>query len=275
MRFTKMQGLGNDFVVIDGIRQSLRLEPDQVRRLADRRLGIGCDQLLVAEPPDAPGMDVRYRIYNADGSEVEHCGNGVRCLAVFLRDQGLLHKRELRVQTATGAATVLLRDDDQVTVDMGPPRLEPADIPFDAPRRAREYDLDVAGVSMPICAISMGNPHAVLRVDDVASAPVARIGPLIETHVRFPNRVNAGFMEIVDAAHIRLRVHERGTGETPACGTGACAAVVAGRLLGLLGPDVRVDLPGGTLRIHWEGEGQPVWMTGPAVSVFQGEWPND
>ena len=274
MRFTKMQGLGNDFVVIDGIRQSVSLNATLVRRLADRRLGVGCDQVLLAEPASRPDMDVRYRIFNADGGEVEHCGNGVRCLAVFLRDQGLVGKRELRVETPAGEATVTLLGDGRVSVDMGPPRLEPAEIPFEASSRQTRYALRVDDRELAVAALSMGNPHAVLQVTDVDSAPVAHLGPLIEAHPAFPRRVNAGFMQVLARDHIRLRVYERGAGETLACGTGACAAVVAGRLQGLLDAAVAVDLPGGRLDIRWRGEGAPVWMTGPAETVFHGDWPD-
>ncbi len=271
MRFTKMHGIGNDFVVLDAIRQSVDLSANQVRRLADRRYGIGCDQVLLAAPATEPAMDFRYRIYNADGSEVEQCGNGVRCLAVFLQEQGLTDQRELTIQTLGGPTRVYLQPDGQVTVDMGPPRLEPAEVPFLADRRAITYPLAVNGDELTIGAVSMGNPHAVLQVADVANAPVASLGPLIERHAQFPRRVNAGFMEVVDRSHIRLRVYERGAGETLACGTGACAAVVAGRLRQLLDEEVAVDLPGGRLLIRWAGEGEPVLMTGPAVTVFHGE----
>ncbi|MCC5859196.1 MAG: diaminopimelate epimerase [Ectothiorhodospiraceae bacterium] len=271
MRFTKMHGIGNDFVVLDAIRQTVELNSGQVRLLADRRYGVGCDQVLLAAPATEPGMDFRYRIFNADGGEVEQCGNGVRCLAVFLREQGLTEQRELTIQTLGGPTRVYLQPDGQVTVDMGAPRLEPAQVPFLAERRAATYPLQVNGEILTIGAVSMGNPHAVVRVPDVASAPVTSLGPLIERHPQFPRRVNAGFMEVMDRRHIRLRVFERGAGETLACGTGAGAAVVAGRLQDLLEEEVAVDLPGGRLMIRWAGEGEPVWMTGPAVTVFHGE----
>ena len=270
LAFTKMHGLGNDFVVIDAIRQHVQLDTAAIRDLADRRFGIGCDQVLLAEQATEPGMDFRYRIFNGDGSEVEQCGNGVRCLARFLLDQGLTDKLHLRIQTLGGPTEVTVEPDGRITVNMGPPRLEPEVIPFRAERRAVTYPLAVDEEEFTIGAVSMGNPHAVLRVDSVDTAPVARLGPAIEHHPAFPARVNAGFMEVVDHGHIRLRVYERGAGETLACGTGACAAVVAGRLQALLDDTVQVDLPGGRLVIAWAGEGEPVWMTGPATTVFQG-----
>ncbi|PWG63416.1 diaminopimelate epimerase [Sediminicurvatus halobius] len=270
LAFTKMQGLGNDFVVLDGVTRRLALAPEQIRHLADRRLGVGCDQVLVVEPATAPDADFRYRIFNADGGEVEHCGNGVRCLARFLLERGLTERRELTLQTGEGRAVVRVCSDGPVTVDMGPPILDPARIPFQAPAEATSYALRVDGTMLEIAAVSMGNPHAVLAVEDVDRAPVAQLGPSIESHPDFPRRVNAGFMQVVDRGHIRLRVFERGVGETLACGTGACAAVVAGRLRGWLDDSVAVDLPGGRLVIHWSGRGEPVWMTGPAVTVFDG-----
>lgn len=270
LHFTKMHGLGNDFVVIDAIRQRFTPSPELVRWLADRHFGIGCDQLLLVEPPTRPDADFRYRIFNADGGEVEMCGNGARCFARFVREQGLTAKDRFTVETLAGLVHLELEPDGQVTVDMGIPQLEPADIPFSAPARAVRYPLEVAGETVEIGAVSMGNPHAVLHVEDVATAPVARLGPLIERHERFPKRVNVEFMQVIDPAHIRLRVHERGAGETLACGTGACAAVVVGQLQGLLGERVTVELPGGTLSIGWNGEGTPVRMTGPAARVFEG-----
>ncbi len=271
LRFTKMHGLGNDFVVIDAIRQSVSLSTEQVRFLADRRFGVGCDQVLLAAAVTDPRADFRYIIYNADGGEVEHCGNGVRCLGRFLVDKGLTDKDRLTVQTLSGLSRIELLDDGQVRVDMGVPVLEPERIPFQAGPRANTYRLEVDGQVLTIGAVSMGNPHAVTVVSSVDDAPVATLGPRIEHHERFPNRVNAGFMEIVDPEHVRLRVYERGAGETLACGTGACAAVVAGRLQDRLSDTVTVRLPGGELVISWQGEGQPVWMTGPAASVFEGE----
>ncbi|RRQ21883.1 diaminopimelate epimerase [Thiohalobacter thiocyanaticus] len=273
LRFTKMHGLGNDFVVIDAVNQSVALSPDQVRWLADRHRGIGCDQLLLVEPASDSAADFRYRIYNADGGEVEQCGNGARCFMRFVHDQGLTDRRALTVQTLGGPIELQLEDDGQVTVDMGPPRLEPAAIPFQAPARASVYPIEVDGQEYRIGALSMGNPHAVLTVEDIERTPVAELGPRIEHHPRFPNRVNVGFMQILASNHIRLRVHERGAGETCACGTGACAAVVAGRLQGRLDERVRVSLPGGDLVISWPGENASVFMTGPAVSVFEGTIP--
>ncbi len=270
LAFTKMHGLGNDFVVIDAIRQQVTLSPEQVRFLADRRFGVGCDQLLLVEPAQVRGVDFRYRIFNADGGEVEQCGNGARCFARFVLDKGLTDKDLIVVETSSGVIELRVEPDGQVTVNMGAPRFAPAAIPFQAEAEAVSYPLDIDGHTLSIGAVSMGNPHAVLQVDDVASAPVARLGPLIEGHPRFPRRVNAGFMQIVDRGHIRLRVFERGAGETLACGTGACAAVAVGRQQGLLDDMVTVDLPGGPLRISWTGEGQPVWMTGPATTVFEG-----
>ncbi len=270
MNFTKMHGLGNDFVVIDGINQPVSLTPQQVRHLADRHFGIGCDQLLLVEAASTPEADFRYRIYNADGGEVEQCGNGARCFMQFVRDQGLTEKSHLLVETLGGPLQLVRQADGQITVNMGVPRLEPADIPFIAAGRASAYALDVLDQHLQIAAVSMGNPHAVLLVDDVESAPVASIGPAVENHPRFPARVNVGFMQIVATDCIRLRVFERGAGETLACGSGACAAVVAGRLWERLSGSVKVVLNGGELVVSWAGEGQPVLMTGPATTVYQG-----
>jgi len=270
LNFTKMHGLGNDFVVIDAINQDVDMTEALARRLADRRFGIGCDQILLVERPQLPDTDFHYRIFNADGSEVEQCGNGARCFARFVRDQGLTDKDEIPVGTAKGPIRLYLEADGQVRVNMGPPRLVPADIPFVADAQATSYIIEADGRSWTIGAVSMGNPHAVLVVDDVASAPVERLGPIIESHPRFPRRVNVGFMAVRDRGHIDLRVYERGAGETLACGTGACAAVVAGRLQGLLDERVTVRLPGGELVISWPANDQPVWMTGPATRVFEG-----
>jgi diaminopimelate epimerase len=270
IRFSKMHGLGNDFVVIDAIHQPVHLSPGQIRHLADRHFGVGCDQVLLAEPPQRPDLDFNYRIFNADGGEVEQCGNGARCFARFVHDQGLSDKQVLEVGTLAGPIRLYIEADGQVRVDMGVPQFDPPRIPLLAEHRAPTYTLEVAGETLVIGALSMGNPHAVLRVADVDTAPVARLGPLLERHPRFPRRVNVGFMQIVDPAHIRLRVFERGSGETLACGTGACAAVVAGRQQGLLDAEVEVCLPGGCLRIHWDGDSQPVWMTGPALCVYEG-----
>ena len=271
LRFTKMHGLGNDFVVVDAINQSVELSAAQVRFLSDRHFGVGCDQLLVVEAPSSSGVDFRYRIYNADGGEVEQCGNGARCFVRFVRDKHLSDKREIRVETRSGVISPRLESDGKVTVDMGVPVFEPRLIPFVSDSAAVVQPLEVSGRSVPITAVSMGNPHAVQVVADVDAAPVAREGPAIESHPRFPARVNAGFMQVLDPHHIRLRVYERGAGETLACGTGACAAVVAGIARGLLESPVRVDTRGGELSIAWEGSGRPVLMTGPAVSVFDAE----
>jgi len=268
--FTKMHGLGNDFVVIDATRKPVDLTPEQIRFIADRHFGVGCDQLLLVEPPPSADLDFTYRIFNADGGEVEQCGNGARCFAVFVREKGLTDKNAIRVATAGGPIELKVEPDGQVTVDMGAPRFEPEAIPFVADERADVYSLAVDGQTVEASVLSMGNPHAVLRVDDVESAPVSELGPKLEHHPRFPNRANIGFMQVVDRSHIRLRVWERGSGETLACGTGACAAVVAGRQRGWLDDKVTVRLPGGELHIAWAGEGQPVMMTGPAVSVFEG-----
>ena len=271
LRFTKMHGLGNDFVMIDAVNQSVTLTPEQVRRLADRRFGIGCDQVLIVERPTRAECDFRYRIFNADGAEVEQCGNGARCFVRFVHDQGLSTKNEFVVETLGGDIYPKLEPGGMVTVNMGVPRFEPREVPFEASARQPVYDLDVDGVAVPVTVLSMGNPHAVQVVADVECAPVTTQGPKIEHHPRFPKRVNAGYMQVQDRTHVHVRVWERGAGETLACGTGACAAVVAGRLRGLLDENVAVRLRGGTLQITWRGEGQPVMMTGPAVSVFEGE----
>ena len=271
LRFSKMHGLGNDFVVIDAIRQQVDLTPERVRFLADRHFGVGCDQLLVVERAQQPGVDFRYRIFNADGGEVEQCGNGARCFVRFVIEQGLTDKREIRVETKSGVITLSAQDDGQVTVNMGVPVFEPARIPFQSDSDAFVQPLDVAGAVVAITAVSMGNPHAVQVVADADAAPVGVQGPLIESHPRFPARVNAGFMQVADPHHIRLRVYERGAGETLACGTGACAAVVAGIVRNLLESPVRVSTRGGELNIAWAGEGAPVFMTGPAVTVFEAD----
>jgi diaminopimelate epimerase len=270
IEFTKMQGIGNDFVVIDAIRQAIDLSQADCRRIADRRFGIGCDQILLVEPPRLPGTDFHYRIINADGSEVEACGNGARCFARFVREKGLSDKALIPVGTAAGPITLKHLPDNQVEVNMGVPILEPAAIPFDAPARETTYPLEIDGITHEICAVSMGNPYAVMLVPSVDETPVALLGPQIERHARFPQRANAGFMQILDHERIRLRVYERGTGETLACGSGACAAVVAGRLLGRLDPRVRVALPGGELVVEWQEEGQPVLLRGTAETVFEG-----
>ena len=272
LRFTKMHGLGNDFVVFDGISQPFDLSPAQIRRLADRHFGVGCDQVLIVERPTRDDVDFRYRIFNADGGEVEQCGNGARCFVAFVRDQGMTTKRAIRVQTAGGVIVPTLQDDGEVSVDMGVPAFDPAVVPFTGGSGGVTDILDVDGRAVEVSVLSMGNPHAVQVVDDVETAPVTTQGPRIEHHPRFPRRVNAGYMQVVDRATIRLRVWERGAGETLACGTGACAAVVAGVRRGLIGDEASVRVRGGTLTIAWSGDGQPVRMTGPAATVFEGEW---
>jgi diaminopimelate epimerase len=271
LKFLKMHGLGNDFVVLDGLRQQLSLTPEQLRYLADRHFGVGCDQILLVEAPTRADTDFRYRIFNADGGEVEQCGNGARCFVRFVHEQGLTDKREIRVETRGGIIVPRLEADGNVTVDMGVPRFQPQEIPFLHDDDVVVYNLDVADESLEISVVSMGNPHAVQVVDSVDGAPVGEHGPLIEHHDRFPQRVNAGFMQVVDRHAIKLRVYERGAGETLACGTGACAAVVAGIRRGLLDSPVRVSTRGGDLNIVWGGDGRPVLMTGPAVTVFSGE----
>ncbi len=271
LKFTKMHGLGNDFMVVDAISQSFRLLPEMIRELADRNFGIGFDQLLVVEPPGLPDVDFRYRIFNADGSEVEQCGNGARCFARFVRDQRLTNKRVIRVQTAKGIIELKVGKDGMVMVNMGVPELNPPAIPFAADRQKTLYTVAVDGQQVELSAVSMGNPHGVLVVDDVDSAPVATLGPALEKHPRFPARANIGFLQVVDRSHARLRVFERGSGETLACGSGACAAVVAGQMRGLLDSRVDVELRGGSLVIEWQGEGTPVMMEGPATTVFEGQ----
>jgi len=270
LEFSKMHGLGNDFMVIDAINQSVNLTCGQVQSLADRHRGVGFDQLLLVEPAINTATDFRYRIFNADGGEVGQCGNGARCFMRFVHERGLTDKNDLIVETQSGLLELVLEADGQVTVDMGEPHFLPADIPFDAAGLAQIHTLEVGDETLEITALSVGNPHAVIQVDAVETAPVERLGPLIENHPRFPQRVNAGFMQIIDPEHIRLRVYERGAGETRACGSGACAAVVAGRLRDLLAPRVNVTLTGGNLVVKWAGEGHPVFMTGPATQVYQG-----
>jgi diaminopimelate epimerase len=275
LKFTKMQGAGNDFVVLDGISQRIALTPALAKRLAERHFGIGCDQILVVEKPQSGEADFRYRIWNADGGEVEQCGNGARCFVRFVHDRGLTAKTEIRVETLSGLILPRLEADGRVTVNMGAPVLEPRRVPFIAESDALVQALVVAGRTIQITALSMGNPHAVQVVADVDSAPVTTEGPLIENHARFPRRVNAGYMQVVSRSHVRLRVWERGAGETLACGTGACAAVVAGIRRGLLDESVRVATRGGDLTIRWQGGDNDlncaVSMTGPAVAVFEGE----
>lgn len=279
LRFTKMHGAGNDFIVLDATQAPLPLSEAQYRFLADRRFGIGADQILIVEPGHADtGTDFTYRIINADGGEVEQCGNGARCFARYVHDAGLTGKSRIRVQTMKAIIEPTLQADGRVTVDMGPPFLVPAEVPFDGNGLAPEvvngcelWPIELANHPVNVAVVSMGNPHAVLRVDNVDQAPVDELGPQIESHARFPRRVNAGFMEVVNRGHIKLRVFERGSGETLACGSGACAAVVAGIRLGWLDHTVDVDMRGGRLTISWAGPGQSVMMTGPAVKVFDGE----
>jgi len=272
LKFSKMHGLGNDFVVIDAINQQLDLSSSQVKFLADRRRGIGCDQLLLVETSEQENVDFRYRIFNADGSEVAQCGNGARCFARFVRDKQLTEKDTIAVETASGVIYPSLQEDGNVTVDMGEPRSNPTDIPFIAEQQAIRYLLPLPdGQTVTIGAVSMGNPHAVMLVEDIQTANVEALGPLIENHSQFPERVNVGFMEVISPNEINLRVYERGAGETEACGTGACAAVVVGIQQGLLAKEVTVRLPGGDLAIVWAGNNDSVWMTGPATQVFDGE----
>jgi diaminopimelate epimerase len=282
LKFTKMHGAGNDFVVIDAINQDINLGPEQWRRLADRRFGVGADQILIVERPVTEGSDFRYRIYNNDGGEVEQCGNGSRAFVRFVSDKGLTDKRSIRVETMSGIITPRLEDDGSITVDMGAPILEPGRVPFDAAGlegvaegRDTLWPITVSNQGQEqtvlVSTVSMGNPHAVQVVADVDTAPVLETGPQIEHHPRFPRRVNAGFLQVVDRNHVKLRVYERGAGETLACGTGACAAVVAGIRRGLLDSPVQVQARGGKLTIQWAGEGQPVYMSGPAETVFEGE----
>ena len=270
LKFSKMHGLGNDFVVLDGVTQSIDLSTDQYRLLADRHFGIGCDQILLIEKPTRSDTDFRYRIFNSDGGEVEQCGNGARCFVRYVRDHGLSDKDEIRVETHGGIIVPRFEADGQVSVDMGVPRFEPVEIPFLAEHRALTYQLSLEDKRIEISAVSMGNPHAVQLVADVDTALVASDGPRIEAHANFPKRVNAGFMQVLNRGHIKLRVYERGAGETLSCGSGACAAVVAGIQRGLLDATVRVTTRGGDLAIHWEGEARAVMMTGPAVEVFEG-----
>ena len=270
LAFTKMQGAGNDFVVIDGVTQAVDLNIGQVKRIADRRRGIGCDQILLLTPPDDPDADFRYIIYNADGSRAGQCGNGARCVGRFLREKRLTRKRELRLLTDGEPLALSFSEDGRVFAGLPAPRFEPAVIPFSAPELASQYPLEVQGQSLSIGALSMGNPHAILMIDNCDAAPVNTLGPLIESHERFPDRVNVGFMQILSRTELKLRVYERGAGETEACGSGACAAVVHGIGLGLLDAAVTVQLPGGKLSVSWDGAEAPVWLGGPTASVFDG-----
>ncbi|MDE1465265.1 diaminopimelate epimerase [Spartinivicinus poritis] len=271
LRFTKMHGLGNDFMVVDLVTQHCKLNEDLIRSLADRHRGIGFDQLLVVEPPSQPNNDFKYRIYNADGGEVEQCGNGARCFARFVLDKKLTTKNHIKVETLSGDIELIVEADGNITVDMGIPKLAPSRIPFNAPQQQATYKVQTVGGEIELGAASMGNPHAVLVVDSINNAPVNTLGAELESHPDFPQRVNVGFMEVLSRQEINLRVFERGVGETQACGTGACAAVVVGCIQGLLDEQVTVNLPGGSLTIQWQGEGHSVKMTGPACRVFEGQ----
>lgn len=270
MKFTKMHGLGNDFVVVDAINQRIALTPKKIRFMANRHTGIGFDQLLVVEKSNQENTDFKYRIFNSDGSEVGQCGNGARCFARFVRDKKLTDKNDIVVETKSGQLVLSFTDDDLITVNMGIPKHAPAEIPMIMEQEARFYTVNVNGTEKAFGAVSMGNPHAVLQVGDVKTAPVETIGAALESHKIFPERANIGFMQVVDKNFIKLRVFERGAGETQACGSGACAAVVIGIEQNLLHNTVKVELPGGELQISWAGRGQPVFMTGAAVSVFEG-----
>lgn len=269
--FSKMHGLGNDFMVVDCITQNIFFSPDLIRRLADRHTGVGFDQLLVVEAPYDPETDFHYRIFNADGSEVEQCGNGARCFARFVRMKGLTNKYSINVSTKKGKMVLKIEENDQITVNMGVPEFEPSKIPFKAKQSEKTYILRTDEHTLFCGAVSMGNPHVVTVVDDVDTADVDTIGPLLESHERFPERVNTGFMQVVTRDEVRLRVYERGAGETQACGSGACGAVAVGITQGLLSNNVKVRLPGGDLQISWQGPGKPLFMTGPATHVFDGQ----
>ena len=271
LKFTKMHGLGNDFVVIDAISQHITITPEIAKKLGDRHFGVGCDQILVVEPPNQPNIDFRYRIFNNDGTEVEQCGNGARCFAKFVHNRKLTGKNNILVETANGIIELKLQSDQMVKVNMGLPLLNPKDIPFMAEQQKILYGISVENLKLSISAVSIGNPHAVLEVDDVCSASVQSLGQAIGSHRLFPKQANVGFMQIVNSHEINLRVYERGVGETLACGSGACAAVVAGQLQGLLESSVTVNLTGGSLTIEWLGDGHPVIMTGPATSVYHGQ----
>ena len=270
IQFTKMHGIGNDFVVIDCISQSFNPTAETAVAIADRRFGVGCDQLLLVESPTQDGVDFRYRIFNADGSEVQQCGNGARCFARFVVEKGLTDKETIVVETASGIITLYLEQGNRVRVNMGTPDFNPASLPFSVNSPSDRYHIDAIDESFEIGAVSMGNPHAVMLVDDVLSAPVESVGPALESHPMFPERVNVGFMQLISSNEISLRVFERGSGETLACGTGACAAVAVAQKWGLVGDDVRVNLPGGQLEIRWQGEGEALWLIGPAATVFEG-----
>ncbi len=270
MQFSKMHGLGNDFMVVDAVTQNVYFSPELIRRLSDRHRGVGFDQLLVVEPPYDPELDFHYRIFNADGSEVAQCGNGARCFARFVRIKGLTNKRDIRVSTQTGRMTLTVTEDEEVQVNMGEPVFEPQQVPFRAAKPEKTYILRAEERTVFCGVVSMGNPHCVLQVEDVLTAEVEILGPVLESHERFPERVNVGFMQIVSPESVKLRVYERGAGETQACGSGACAAVAIGIQQGLLAEEVQVELPGGSLDIHWKGPGHPLYMTGPATHVYDG-----
>ncbi|QLK59461.1 diaminopimelate epimerase [Enterobacteriaceae bacterium Kacie_13] len=270
MQFSKMHGLGNDFMVVDAVTQNVYFSPELIRRLSDRHRGVGFDQLLVVEPPYDPELDFHYRIFNADGSEVAQCGNGARCFARFVRIKGLTNKRDIRVSTQTGRMTLTVTEDEDVQVNMGEPVFEPQQVPFRAAKPEKTYILRAEERTVFCGVVSMGNPHCVLQVEDVLTAEVDILGPILESHERFPERVNVGFMQIVSPDSVKLRVYERGAGETQACGSGACAAVAIGIQQGLLAEEVQVELPGGSLEIRWQGPGHPLFMTGPATHVYDG-----
>ncbi|AVF36670.1 diaminopimelate epimerase [Rahnella sikkimica] len=270
MQFSKMHGLGNDFMVVDAVTQNVYFSPELIRRLSDRHRGVGFDQLLVVEPPYDPELDFHYRIFNADGSEVAQCGNGARCFARFVRIKGLTNKRDIRVSTQTGRMTLTVTEDEEVQVNMGEPVFEPQQVPFRAAKPEKTYILRAEERTVFCGVVSMGNPHCVLQVEDVLTAEVEILGPVLESHERFPERVNVGFMQIISPESVKLRVYERGAGETQACGSGACAAVAVGIQQGLLAEEVQVELPGGSLDIRWKGPGHPLYMTGPATHVYDG-----
>ena len=270
LKFTKMHGLGNDFVVINALEQAVRLSPARARRIADRRYGVGCDQLLLVRPARRTGADFRFCVFNADGSRAEQCGNGIRCVALYLRERGLAARAMLTAETDAGLVQLCF-EGDLVRVNMGRPCFEPARIPLVGVEQQPLYRLRLAAAEVEVAALSLGNPHAVMLVDDVEQAPVAEYGAQLQEHARFPNGVNAGFMQVADESRVMLRVFERGVGETPACGSGACAAVVAGITMGRLARDVEARLRGGSLRISWAGDNEPVWMTGPATTVYEGQ----
>jgi diaminopimelate epimerase len=270
LAFTKMHGAGNDFVVIDGVTQAVNLNTNQLRRLADRHRGIGCDQILMVTPPDSPDADFRYHVFNANGSRAGQCGNGARCVGRFLREKRLTRQREILLQTDDDSLALSLTEDGRVFAGLGAPRFAPTEVPFQADETQDQYALDVQGQSLSIGALSMGNPHAILMVDDCDAAPVSTLGPLLEAHTRFPERVNVGFMQVQSRGEVKLRVFERGVGETDACGSGACAAAVHGMKLGLLDEEVLVSLPGGKLSVSWPSMGDRVWLGGPTATVFNG-----